>query len=748
MKTVKITITGIVQGVGFRPFIANLANRIGIAGWVRNSSGTVIVLAYASEDAIDIFLGCIQSETPKGALITNILLTEQQPKEFKDFKIIESKPNSTDDIFIPPDMAVCDECVHELFDKSNSRYKYPFISCVSCGARYTIIKEIPFDRERTTMDIYDICLFCKKEYKSDFRRGYAQTISCHDCGPQLILNCYDGIELHGETALQKSIDILHQGAILAVKSIGGYNYICKTDSAETVKNLRFLKARENKPFAIMFADMREVKKYCIVSDEEEKLLTSSARPIVLLERENRLIDENICKESRFIGAFLPYTPLHHLLLNEFKSLIVTSANISDWPIITKDSVMLKTTSPYLSGVLYSTREIVTPLDDSVSRVVLSSTQLIRRSRGYVPLSIKINPKNQNDILAVGGDLKSSFCLLKDNNAYMSQYFGDMQSAEISDAFVSAYEHMGRLFHIHPQVVVTDKHPNYHSKAFGESLGMKTIELQHHAAHIYSVMAENTLNKTIGVAFDGTGFGDDGAMWGGEFFVMDGCNNERVGHLDYTKLCGGDSVAKDAALLAYCYLHKMGLHDQIVDDRFAVIHTALENDINTQLSSSMGRLFDVISALLGLKNYNSYEGECAMAVENCAFDAIKSRQRPYPLHFNVIKQDHFVKINFDYLLREIIQSKSEHVSNNRLALGFHEAVSCMIVEVCNWIRKEKKINAVALSGGVFLNKILLERTVQLLKESDFQVYFNQAVPPNDSGLALGQAFYAAKVLGDD
>jgi len=756
MKTYRITINGIVQGVGFRPFVANIAKKSTVLGSVRNSSGTVIVLAQAQENRMDNFLYRIRNESPSGSQISIISVAEQEMIEFKDFTIIKSEEAIFDEIILPPDMAVCDKCIEELFDKNNTRFRYPFISCVSCGPRYSIIKAVPFDRERTTMDRYELCSACLEEYGIDSRRCFSQTISCHNCGPQLILNSFGQVNTNsqgkantnsqGEEALKEAFDILKKGGILAVKGIGGYNYICNTTSKNAVKNLRLLKARENKPFAIMFSDVDEVRKYCVVSKEEEYLLLSTERPIVLLERKEIFFEHNICKESRYIGAFLPYTPLHYLLLNEFKSLVVTSANISDLPIIIDDIEMFKISSEYLSGILYNTREIMTPLDDSVSRVVLSSTQLIRRSRGYVPLPITLlNETNQTSILAVGGDLKSAFCLLKNDKAYMSQYFGDMQNLEISEAFSKTYEHMTKLFNIQPQVVVVDKHPSYSSKGFGKALGLKLVEVQHHVAHIYSVMAENALNKVIGIAFDGTGFGDDGAIWGGEFFVMNEGSYKRRGHLDYMKICGGDLAAKDGLLLKCCYLYAMGKEDQITDDRFPTIKAAIDHNINTQLSSSMGRLFDVVSSILDIKSYNSYEGECAILLENCAFDAIKSKEKPYDLSFDISKTHDSINVSFINLLKEIMNAKKHNVNSNRLSLGFHNAVSTMILDVCKLIRDESNMNIVALSGGVFANKILLEKSVELLKANRFEVYFNKAVPTNDSGIALGQAFYALKYL---
>ena len=746
MKTVKIAINGIVQGVGFRPFIARLAQKLNILGCVRNSSGTVIVVAMAEDDALNDFVRLIKTENPVGSFISDISINELDMGNFSDFTIIQSEENRSDEIILPADIAVCDDCLSELFDKSNPRFRYPFISCVSCGARYSIIKAVPYDRERTTMDCFDMCDFCAKEYRDDARRCYAQTISCNNCGPQLLLNFYDGqfnLTIKGETAFQKAVDIIRWGRILAVKSIGGYNYVCRADCEKAVKDLRLLKGRENKAFAVMFADIYEVNKYCFVSKEEESLLKSAERPIVLLERRNVSFSDEVCRGSRFIGAFLPYTPLHHLLLKEFSSLVITSANTSDLPIIFDDDEMLEVKSEFLCGVLYNEREIVTPLDDSVARVVCSDTQLIRRSRGYVPLPIELKTENKINILAVGGDLKASFCLLKNDKAYMSQYFGDLQSFEVNETYSKAYRHMSRLFNIEPDVVVVDKHPNYNSRAFGESLGLEVIEVQHHFAHICSVMAENALDDVIGVAFDGTGYGDDGAIWGGEFFVVNGCSYKRAGHIDYVKLCGGDLAAKDASMAECCYLYAIGYGEMISDKRFTTIKSAIDNNVNTNLTSSMGRLFDVISSILGVKSFNNYEGECAILLENCAYNAINAGSSAYPLSFDITENDDSISISINNLIKEIIDAKGRNVCVDELALGFHYAVADMIFKACSLIREKDLISKVALSGGVFSNKILLERAVCLLARNGFEVYFNKAVPTNDGGIALGQGFYAAK-----
>jgi len=741
--TLLITVFGIVQGVGYRPFVARLAEELSIAGTVLNSGGIVQIIASSpSGDILAQFAARLKTDQPQGANVLEIR-TETIPEQAMDgFHIIPSSKKILtgglseepiqDHPLIPADLPLCETCRKEMYDPDNRRYLYPFISCVACGPRYSIIKEIPYDRDTVTMDIFPMCPACGAEYtENDNRRRHAQTISCHDCGPQLILQC--GKEtFHRHGALLKSVELLKQGKVLAIKGTGGYQLACLPTDVQAVENLRLLKKRDKKPFAVMFPDLAGLEEYCETGAAEEELLLSAARPIVLLQKKQEFC-AGVSDESRFTGAYLPYTPLHQLLTDACGPLVMTSGNLTSNPIIYRDEEILGIESPYLAGVLYNERRITTPLDDSVVRAVPGGKrtsgkqtsgkrigakqtsgkraneegessgdpsgdpfrpQLVRRSRGYVPIPVVLKQNTQETILALGGDLKSSFCLYHHHRAYISQYFGDMENYLVSTAYQENVERMKTLFGMNPEIIVRDLHPQYFTTRLAEKLaapGMSTqespgqnleqnpgqnpgqspainvIPIQHHHAHAASVMAEHDLSSCIGVVFDGTGYGTDGAVWGGEFLLCKGKEYTRCAHLGYVTLCGGDTVARNAGLAAQCYLlageetgkivesdetsqekNKNDINDinnindidnidndiddiknlneiknqkdiknkkDIKRDEQDTLRSAIRSNINTQQSSSMGRLFDAVSAILNIRKENSYEAECAIALEN-------------------------------------------------------------------------------------------------------------------------------------
>lgn len=744
--TVSITVLGIVQGVGYRPFTARLAEKLGITGTVLNSGGVVQIIANGEKEAVDEFVHRLKSPQPMGADVMQVLTQTIPEQTFPDFQIVPSNKETEETPVIPPDLPMCETCRKELYSPQNRRYRYPFISCVACGPRYSIIDALPYDRENITMSDFPMCESCKKEYTGDDRRRHAQTISCHDCGPQLILHTPNGIS-HKEEAFTTAVELLQNGGVLAVKGIGGYQFACSPYNAQAVENLRLLKHRDKKPFAIMFSSVEACREICEISAEEEKLLVSTARPIVLLPIKKQVFCDGVSGESRFLGAFLAYTPLHQMLTDTCGALVMTSGNLTSEPIITRDEDMLKLRSQYLAGVLYNLRRILIPLDDSVARVVNGIPQVIRRSRGYVPLPLYLQRSTKCPVLAMGGDLKSSFCLYRNDRAYLSQYFGDMEHYEVLRVYEKNLARMRQIFRIDPKLVACDLHPNYHTSLFAQELvqqnpGTKLLKIQHHHAHIASVMAEHNLNGCIGVAFDGTGYGTDGCVWGGEFLLCRGAEFERSAHLRYVKLCGGDAAAKDAMLTADCYLTSIGA--QGTDERFPVIQAALAQNINTQLSSSMGRLFDAVSAILCIRKANTYEGECAIALENAAAQAIKNGTVAYPLHFTVEYDTLKSTVSPVNLLKEILLALQSGADKNALALGFHEAICEMVSEVCRHIREQSGENRVALSGGVFGNLLLAQGCVQKLKEAGFEVFLNSAVPTNDGGICLGQAFLCSQI----
>lgn len=734
--TKKITVGGIVQGIGFRPLVYHIAKKYGIFGTVRNLGGQVEIIVQSTKENIEDFLQELKKNNNKDYEIVEIHIEDIKKKKFKNFQILNSKDN--DEIaIIPPDLPICLQCEKELYTKKDRRFKNPFISCMICGPRYTIIENLPYDRNNTTMKDFNMCPSCIKEYTSpESRRFHAQTISCNDCGPYLILD-----DLRDEEAFEAAISIIKKGGILAVKGIGGYHFACSPFIEETVMNLRKLKGREEKPFAVMFESLNSVKEYCIFSEDERALLESKARPIVLLSVTDKKIANSTNKGSLYCGAFLPYTPVQIMLTNRCGPLIMTSANISNKPIIRDDYEMLSVKSPYLNGVLYNTRKILRSVDDSVVKIIDKKVpQMIRRSRGYVPYPIFLSDiYKDKQIFAAGSDLKAAFCLYKKGHAFVSQYFGDLGEKTILDEYANAVEDLSDLLKIDPDIAVCDMHPNYFSSRLANNLGIPVLYVQHHHAHIASVMAEHNLKeKVIGVAFDGTGYGTDGNIWGGEFLVCDGGEFSRVAHLSYIPLLGGDKSMKDAKKTATCFLINARIERYIKDERSTIIKAALKNNINTVLSSSMGRLFDAVASILDIGDENSYEGECAINLEKAAVLALRKNIEPVKLNFEVVDKGDMINIGTESLLKEICRLKADK-DIGALALGFHYAVADIVLKICEIIRNRQNINKVALSGGVFQNTVLMERVLNILREKEFEVYYNVVVPPNDGSISLGQTF---------
>jgi Hydrogenase maturation factor len=831
-KTVKIKIWGIVQGVGFRPFVAKLADRMDMKGEVLNIGGLVDVVLTDTQQRINSFLEALKTEKPLPAEIVHIRIEELEPREFGGFTILNSDEGDDEAAMIPADLSICPDCLAELQDPENPRYMHPFISCMACGPRYTIIDKIPYDRDNTAMIDFPMCDFCRGEYTSRTdRRFHAQTISCHDCGPMLeyrLTKAAEGMQERAATgpiqeaaaigviginANKKIMDraitpailaasFINDGKIIALKGVGGYNFVCSPFDETAVKMLRRLKIREEKPFAVMFRDAEQIMEYCYMSPEEEELLLSNAKPIVLLERrpcnqalagtsdgvnatnqnENRQICAEVYKTSRFIGAFLPSMGVQHMLTDFCGPIIVTSANLSDMPIIKDDEEMFELQDALaenpgkssegqkenqkeelLSAVFYNLRNIRIRLDDSVARVIDGQPQMIRRSKGYAPVPLYINNRlnKQDMIFAAGGQLKASFSLSKGPFVYISQYFGDLDGREAEAIYEDNVERMKELFRINPGLVVCDLHPLYFTTGYGEEYARQNqiglLKVQHHHAHVASVMAEHDLQgPVIGVSFDGTGYGTDGAVWGGEFLICEDAAFNRAAHLEYIKMLGGDSSMKEGWKSAFSFLYHYleqdcrpgtkGFLREPEDPRWPLVKAGLEHNINTVSSSSMGRLFDAMAAYAGIHDYNRYEGECAIMLENSAAEALEQSLDPWDSAFAVREdvQDGIL-ISAEPVFRRTEEGLLAGISKERIALGFHYAVSQMILDVCRHIRYNTKINLVALSGGVFQNKILMEKTLALLKQDGFKPYYNVSVGPNDGGICLGQNYIGMKYL---
>ncbi len=755
-----------VQGVGFRPLVYSIAQKYGLHGAVRNVGGYVEIFTKANQEEYNSFL----SELLEGQHACEIVKLEEEEleklpvfvtqNEGNGFVILDSDENEEFSV-LPSDLPVCEVCRQELYDETDRRYLNPFISCTHCGPRYTIMEKLPYDRENTSMTDFVLCASCNKEYFTpENRRHHAQTISCNDCGPYLIYR--DLIytqrkdqsipwETHNGEALEEAIKTLKRGGILAVKGIGGYHLVCSPFLNETVEKLRKLKGREQKPLAVMFDTPEAIQEYCVVTPEEQRLLETKARPICLLYMHHNGFAASVTQGSIYCGAFLPYTPLQYILIEACGPLVMTSANLSGQPIIREEKGIFELTSPYLSGILYHPRRIVRSVEDSVAKMIDGKPQLIRRSRGYVPYPVFLKGKGREKIqlFAAGGDLKAAYCLFKNESAIVSQYFGDLEEETVMEEYVCSQQELSELLKITPTHVVCDLHPNYFSSRYAKGLGLPVLEVQHHHAHIASVMAEHDLEgKVIGIAFDGTGYGTDNAVWGGEFLLCENAKYQRTASLRYIPILGGDESMKDARKTATCYLCDMKLSEFCRDERLPIIKAALERQVNTVLTSSMGRLFDVVSSLLDISQENRYEGECAIRLEAEAVHAMKENIIPKELSFAIEEKDGIIEIDPKPVLQAITEGLQDEESGyNRTrrayALGFHYAVADIMVEVCEQLRIIYKTATIALSGGVFQNTVLMERACRLLREHGFSVYYNLAVPPNDGCISLGQTYIALK-----
>ena len=746
--TVFITVTGIVQGVGYRPFVARLAEACAVCGFVRNIGGIVEITASGNQEALDNFVQRLQTSWPEGAHLLRVDVQNAAPQTFSSFRIVQSAQRAVaQPPMLPPDLATCETCLREMETPTDRRWHYPLISCTACGPRYSIMETLPYDRDTTSMGEFAMCPACTEEYTTESRRRHAQTISCPDCGPQVTLH-RNGQTFSGEDAFAIASSLLRHGGILALKGIGGYQLACDPWNEEAVLRLRALKGRERKPFAVMFRDLALIRACCKTRPLEETLLRSSARPILLLDKRPdpdktmAPFCQAVSGESASIGAFLPCTGLHHLLLRAHRALVMTSCNRSGEPILTEDSQALAFGA---DAVLTHPRRIVTPLDDSVLQIVDEAQQFVRRSRGYVPLPIVTDLPVSRPIAALGGDLKACFCLMLRDYVYPSQYFGDLESYGVQRAFRQGMEHMQRLLNIRPAAVACDLHPGYYTTRHAAELGLPVHAFQHHHAHIASVMAEHRLRQCTGIALDGTGYGPDGTIWGCEGLACSGSTFRRFAHLLPLPLVGGDRAMKDAAQTALCYLLSAGCAPE--NAQTALLRAALQNQVSVHKTSSMGRLFDALSSILQIKQYNSYEGECAIALENAALSARRARSAPYPLHFcSSQAADGTLLFDPRPLLQEAQAAmRRPDMDRGALALGFHHAVADMICQMAQCAADQSGETAVALSGGVFANRLLTELATAQLRRQHLKPYLNQAVPVNDGGLSLGQAWLCAQKL---
>lgn len=762
----KISISGIVQGVGFRPFIFNLALKNNLSGFVLNNRLGVEVEAEGEVKSLDSFILSIKNTSPPLSDIDNIQVTEIGLKGEGDFRIVETKTDSENETtLISPDYNVCPDCLRELFDPKDRRFEYPFINCTNCGPRYTIIEGTPYDRSLTSMKGFEMCEECSTEYKSPIdRRFHAQPNACQVCGPSLFLLDKDGKKLRSIDPISEAVSQLKTGKILAIKGIGGYHLVCDAANEEAVSALRERKYRKNKPLAIMSPDIETIERYASAAERERRIIIGRERPIVLVNKLSRNnIAPSVAPHNRYFGVMLPYTPIHYLLFSvgnggykrpfHFEALVMTSGNVANEPISFNDGEALERLGGIADYFLVHNREIVWRCDDSVIQVIKPSgkgeeiVSIIRRSRGFVPSPIFIK-NTSHPLLACGGDLKNTFALADKNRVFLGPHIGDLEHSQAYYSFQQSIEHYKKIFRIEPEYIVVDKHPGYFSSRYGREYGRRfnkpVIEVQHHHAHIASVMAEHGLDgEVIGLAMDGTGYGDDDTIWGGEVLGVSYPSFTRLGHIKPIPLPGGDMAAKEPWRVATAILYRLYGEDlckahprfaeRIGEKRIAPIIAILKGGINSPLSSGLGRYFDAAASLLGIEDYNTFEGEAPIKLEMIA-DIKEGRIFKYGIEKNG-------EINLDPMVRELIEWGAMKQNIASASAIFHNTISAALVDSCQDVRREYGLNRVCLSGGVFQNRFLLTKIISSLESCSFSVFTPVKTPMNDGGIALGEAVVA-------
>jgi hydrogenase maturation protein HypF len=763
----QVRVRGIVQGVGFRPFVYNLARELGLTGYVFNSSAGVTVEIEGGEESIQNFLNALRHRPPPLALIAEITVVELEPLGDDDFVIRKSHAEAGEFVLVSPDMATCDACWRDFGDPSNRRFGYPFTNCTNCGPRYTIIQDIPYDRPMTTMASFQMCELCQAEYDDPTnRRFHAQPNACPECGPALAIAASgsafppEGDYNPDASAgiIRKARELLREGKIVAVKGLGGFLFACDAQNDTSVNLLRTRKRRSDKPFAMMARDLATVESFCVVSETERAALLSPRRPIVILRRHHDAkISAAVAPGNDTIGVMLPYTPLHYLLFSdsqddppEFTVLVMTSGNISEEPIVTSNEEAWARLQPVADWFVFHNRDIYMRTDDSVVRTLEGRERVLRRSRGYVPHPVDLGIP-LNEILACGAELKNTFCLTKGNYAILSQHIGDLENYETLVFFEETLANLKKLFRVEPRAVAYDLHPNYMSSRFALKLPLEQkIGVQHHHAHIASCMAENHLSgKVIGVAFDGTGYGTDAKIWGGEFLVADFAGFERPAHLRYVPMAGGDSAVRQPWRMALSYLRdtfgpgslppSLQFLQSIPEKQVVLVDSMLAHGINSIETSSCGRLFDAVASLTNVRQEVNFEGQAAIELEMIAQSHLEQR---YP--FNVDEGEP-AQVDMRPMIQNIVQDLARSKPAGYIAARFHNTVAAAIVEVCRGIRKREQLKRVCLSGGTFQNMYLLHRAVEGLQSDGFEVYLHALVPPNDGGISLGQAVIANEAL---
>jgi len=752
-----IEITGIVQGVGFRPYVYRLANDCGLTGLIANTPAGVSIEVQGEAEAVERFLERLPKEIPPLAKITGLTPRSVEVQQETAFLIKASSTRAAAKALISPDVSVCEDCLRELMNPRDRRFLYPFINCTNCGPRFTIIHDIPYDRARTSMAKFKMCAACHAEYENPAsRRFHAQPNACWDCGPLVSLLGADGARMDVAEPIREAARLLQQGSVVAIKGLGGFHLACDAQNERAVAKLRERKRRVEKPFAIMVRRVQDASRFCVVDEFSKKLMSSFERPIVLLPRrpEVAFVPE-VAPGNRFLGVFLPYTPLHHLLFQsgKFEALVMTSGNLSEEPIAIDNEEAVRRLNRIADAFLVHDREIVRRCDDSVVRVAAGQPQKLRRSRGFVPVPVQLE-KEMQPVLAVGGELKNTVCVVRGSEAFLSQHVGDLEDLESHKFFEEAVQHLQRILETEPKVIAHDLHPDYFSAKWAqERTGVELVGVQHHHAHVAACMAENHLDgKVIGVALDGTGYGTDGAIWGGEVLVADYAGFERAGHFEYVPLPGGAAAIHEPWRMAVSYLAKhygkavetLGLPflAEVDPRKLSVVLQMMEREINSPRTSSCGRLFDAVAALLGLRGTVNFEAQAAIELEMAARDSASEAAYPLDLELHGTTWQIGTKPLFDWLLKDIRQQAS--VAD--ISRKFHNGLALVFVDTAERIRDRTQLDRVCLSGGCFLNALLLETMITEMKERSFEVFFHTEVPAGDGGISLGQAVIAGRRVG--
>ncbi len=758
IELARISAKGVVQGVGFRPFIYGLAKKYRLNGWVCNTSADVKIEVEGERASLDSFISAIAGEAPPLARLEELSVSFDSPAGYTGFEIRSSEAQPGKYQLVSPDIATCRPCMDDIFTPGNRRLRYPFTNCTNCGPRFTIIKDIPYDRPLTTMSPFKMCPNCRREYDDPLdRRFHAQPNACPACGPRLELTDNKGKPVGCSDIISKTAEFLREGRIVAIKGLGGFLLACDAENAGAVKLLRRRKHRPSKPLAVMLKDLEEVHKHCTVSDAEEKLLSSPPAPIVLIEWKDT---SSICPETapglKYLGVMLPYTPLHQLILRESNlPLVMTSGNVSEEPIAGQNSEALSRLGDIADYFILHDRDIHSTYDDSVAMVSDQQPVLVRRARGYAPFPIRLT-RESPQILACGAGEKNTFCLTRGKHAFVSQHIGDMENIETLEHYERTVDLYKQLFRINPTTIAYDMHPDYLPTKYAleqvKKYDLRPVAVQHHHAHIASCLADNGKEgPVIGVAFDGTGYGTDGHIWGGEFLVADYQGFKRAGQLQYLPLPGGALAIKKPYRTALGYIlalpgesaldNRLSFLDRIAAAERELVRRQVESNFNSPLTSSMGRLFDAVSAMAGICSTIDYEAQAAIEMEMAAYSA-PGEEGSYP--FSLAGGEGYSTIMLHELIAAVLDDLLKGCHSSTVAMRFHNTLAEMARDVCVKIRGVSGLNSVALSGGCFQNRLLLTRVTDLLKKSGFDVLTHKDVPANDGGISLGQAVIAASV----